>query len=137
MPAADPHLIRQAAAQFEPRRRPRYGNLQPCREVIIELREKGASCEAIAELLNRYGVKTSRTMVNEFVRILKQAKSTRRKKAHLPSAAPSPAPVLHPPATVSPPIAPAKIETNTNGVAKPRGPHIARVELMKHGDQHD
>lgn len=133
MPAVDPHLIRLAAAQFEPRRRPRYGNLQPCREVIIELREKGASCEAIAELLNRYGVKTSRTMVNEFVRILKQAKSTRRKKAHLPSAAPLPAPVLHPPAT----IAPARIETNPNGVAKPRGPHIARVELMKQGEQHD
>ena len=137
MPAVDPHLIRQAAAQFEPRRRPRFGNLQPCREVIIELREKGASCEAIAELLNRYGVKTSRTMVNEFVRILKQAKSTRRKKGYLSSAAPSPAPVLHSPATVLLPIAPAKIETNPNGVAKPRGPHIARVELMKPGEQHD
>lgn len=137
MPAVDPHLIRQAAAQFEPCRRPRYGNLQPCREVIIELREKGASCEAIAELLNRYGVKTSRTMVNEFVRILKQAKSPRRKKAHLPSAALSPAPVLHSSATVLLPIAPAKIETNANGVAKPRGPHIARVELMKQGEQHD
>lgn len=103
----------------------------------MELREKGASCEAIAELLNRYGVKTSRTMVNEFVRILKQAKSTRRKKTHLPSATPSPAPVLHPPVPVLPPIAPAKIETNLNGVAKPRGPHIARVELMKPGEQHD
>lgn len=103
----------------------------------MELREKGASCEAIAELLNRYGVKTSRTMVNEFVRILKQSKSTRRKKAHLPSAAPLPAPVLHPPAPVSPLAAPAKTETNTNGAAKPRGPHIARVELMKQGEQHD
>lgn len=137
MPATDPHLIRQAAAQFEPRRRPRFANLQSCREVIIELREKGASCEAIAELLNRYGVKTSRTMVNEFVRILKQAKSTRRKKAQLPPATQSAAPAPHPPTIVSSPTAPAKTDATTNGVAKPRGPHIARVELLKPENQHD
>lgn len=137
MPAVDPHLIRQAAAQFEPRRRPRYGNLQACREVIIELREKGASCEAIAELLNRYGVKTSRTMVNEFVRMLKQTKNTRRKKAHLSSIAQSAVPVTHPPETVSTPIVSTKTDATINGAAKPRGPHIARVELMKQGEQHD
>ncbi len=135
MPVTDPNLIRQAAAQFEPRRRPRYGNLQPCREVIIELREKGASCEAIAELLNRYGVKTSRTMVNEFLQILKPSKSFRRKKAGLSSAAQPLAP--HPPAPVPSLISPAKSQTNANGAAKPRGPHIARVEFMKHGEQHD
>jgi hypothetical protein len=56
MPGSDANLIREAAAQFQPRRRPRFQNLQPCRDVIVELREKGASCEAIAELLTRYGV---------------------------------------------------------------------------------
>ena len=134
MPAVDPHLIRKPRNLS--RSAVRVTEISSrAEEVIIELREK-ARPEAIAELLNRYGVKTSRTMVNEFVRILKQSKSTRQ-KAHLPSAAPLPAPVPHQPAPVSPPIAPVKIETNTNGVAKPRGPHIARVELTKQGEQHD
>lgn len=137
MPATDPHLIREAAAQFQPRRRPRFANLQPCRDVIVELRDKGASCEAIAELLNRYGVKTSRTMVNEFVRMLKQATSTRRKKAQLPLAAQSATPVTHQLPVASVPLAPVKTEPNPNGAAKPRGPHIARVELLKPENQHD
>lgn len=98
--------------------------------VIIELREKGASCESIAELLNRYGIKTSRTMVNEFVRTLGAAKDTRRKKARLPSIAPLATPIMPPLASV--PLAPAKTEPNANKAVKPRGPHIARVELLKH-----
>ena len=137
MPVTDSNLIRQAAAQFQPRRRPRFENLRPCQDVILELREKGASCEAIAELLNRYGVKTSRTMVNEFVLTFEPGKSTRRKKARLPSTARSTAPLPHPPPAIPIPVASASPESNANGVAKSRGPHIAKVELLKPEEQHD
>lgn len=137
MPVTDPNLIRQAAAQFQPRRRPRFGNLQPCREVIIELREKGASCEAIAELLNRYGVKTSRTMVNEFVRTLGRLKNGRRRKPYPNSTPPPTTPPPRLPSSISAVTAPTGPEPNANGATRPRGPHIAKVELLKPDEQHD
>ena len=137
MPGADPNLMREAAAQFQPRRRPRFQNLQPCRDVIVELREKGASCEAIAELLTRYGVKTSRTMVNEFVHTLSQPKGSRRRKSLLnpviPTAAPPPA--ILPAAPIK--TLPANPEPIPSAPVKTRGPHIAKVELLKPGEQYD
>jgi len=138
MPGSDANLIREAAAQFQPRRRPRFQNLQPCRDVIVELREKGASCEAIAELLTRYGVKTSRTMVNEFVQLLCQPKGSRRRKlllkAKTPVVTPSSSAAL--PATVIKTM-PAAPEPIPSAPIKTRGPHIAKVELLKPGEQYD
>lgn len=136
MSDADTNLIRAAATQFQPRRRPRFQNLQPCREVIVELREKGASCEAIAELLTRYGVKTSRTMVNEFVHLLCQPKGGRRRKLPLnPVTATAAASVTLLPATSK--IMPAAPEPIVSAPAKTRGPHIAKVELLKPGEHYD
>jgi len=130
MPSPDTNLIRQAVAQFEPRRRPRFQNLQPCRDVIVELREKGASCEAIAELLTRYGVKTSRTMVNEFVRTLSQPKGNRRRKQPSNSPALQTAPSIPPAPAMRPDANSTVIEP-----VKPRGPRIAKVELLKPDEQ--
>jgi len=132
MPVTDPNPIRQAVAEFQPHRRPRFQNLVAWQDVIIELREKGASCEAIAELLTRHGVKTSRTMVNEFVRKLFQPKGKRRRKPRLqsytlpgaPPVQPFPTPVRHP-ETPPPESAPAKS----------RGPRIAKIELLKPVDK--
>jgi hypothetical protein len=137
MPVADPNLIRQAAAQFQPRRSRRFGNLQPCQDVILELREKGASCEAIAELLTRYGVKTSRTMVNEYVRTLCPPKSVRRRKPRLNPATPVATPTSPPPSIVFKPVAPADPESDANGTIKARGPRIAKIELVKPDEQYD
>ena len=138
MPGSDPNLIREAAAQFQPRRRPRFQNLQPCRDVIVELREKGASCEAIAELLTRYGVKTSRTMVNEFVHILCQPKGGRRRKSFLKlgTSVVTPTPSAALPAAVIKTM-PATPEPISSAPIKTRGPHIAKVELIKPGEQYD
>jgi hypothetical protein len=133
MSGTDQNLIREAIAQFQPRRRPRFQNLQPCREFIIELRGKGASCEAIAELLTRYGVKTSRTMVNEFVRELRQTKKSKRSR-----------PESNPPST--PTTRTALVSTHHEqpgpvpveiGQARARGPRIAKVELLKPVTQND
>jgi len=135
MPGADANLIREAAAQFQPRRRPRFQNLQPCRDVIVELREKGASCEAIAELLTRYGVKTSRTMVNEFVHLLCQPRG-RRRKLLLNANTPGAAPLAILPSVASKVMA-AALEPIPSAPVKTRGPHIAKVELLKPGEQYD
>jgi hypothetical protein len=127
MPVTDPNSIRQAAAEFQPCRRPRFQNLQPWREVIMELRWKGASCEAIAGLLTRHGVKTSRTMVNEFVWTLPQPKVNRRRKprrklvAAPPLPSPAPPPIASAPVPEPLPIVPEKI----------RGPRIAQVRMLK------
>lgn len=137
MPVTDPNLIRQAAAQFEPRRRPRFQNLQACRDVIIELREKGASCEAIAELLTRYGVKTSRTMVNEFVRTLSQSKGGRRRKLQLNPVTSPVAPQSSAPSAFSSQARTLVPEPSASAPMKTRGPHIAKVELLKPGEQYD
>ena len=138
MPGADANLMREAAAQFQPRRRPRFQNLQPCRDVIVELREKGASCEAIAELLTRYGVKTSRTMVNEFVHILCQPKEDRRRKSLLKRGTPvvTPLPSAALPSAVIKSM-PATPEPIPSAPVKTRGPHLAKVELLKPGEQYD
>ncbi len=127
MTVTDPNSIRQAAAEFQPCRRPRFQNLQPWREVIIELRDKGASCGAIAGLLTRHGVKTSRTMVNEFVWTLPQPKMNRRRKPQLKpitapaSSSPVQPPVVPMPSPESPPTVPEKS----------RGPRIAQVRMLK------
>ena len=127
MTVTDPISIRQAAAEFQPCRRPRFQNLQPWREVIIELRDKGASCGAIAGLLTRHGVKTSRTMVNEFVWTLPQPKVNRRRKPQLkPITAPA---ALSP---VQPPVAPMPSpELPPTVPVKSRGPRIAQVRMLK------
>ena len=127
MTVTDSNSIRQAAAEFQPCRRPRFQNLQPWREVIIELRDKGASCEAIAGLLTRHGVKTSRTMVNEFVWTLPQPKMNRRRKPQLePITAPA---ALSP---VQPPVAPMPCPEPPPSVpVKSHGPRIAQVRMLK------
>jgi hypothetical protein len=135
MPDADPKNIRQAVAEFQPHRRPRFQNLLVWNDVIVELRAKGASCEAIAELLTRHGVKTSRTMVNEFLLTLSQSKANRRLKLLLQ-------PVTRPPkpAAVQPPVTPVRRQESSpveSVPEKPRGPHIAKVELLPPGEQYD
>jgi hypothetical protein len=127
MTVTDPNSIRQAAAEFQPCRRPRFQNLQPWREVIIELRDKGASCEAIAGLLTRHGVKTSRTMVNEFVWTLPQPKMNRRRK---PQLEPITAPAVLPP--IQPPVEPMPCPEPPPSVpVKSHGPRIAQVRMLK------
>jgi hypothetical protein len=125
----DPQTIRQAVAEFQPRRRPRFQNLLPWRDVILELREKGASCQAVAELLTRHGVKTSRTMVNEFLLPLSERKVNRRRKPRLkPAPVPAPAPYSQSPIMPLRRSDLARIEPTP---VKTRGPHIANVELLQ------
>jgi hypothetical protein len=135
MPATDPQKIRQAVAEFQPHQRPRFQNLSGWKDVILELRRKGASCQSIAELLTRHGVKTSRTMVNEFLSTLSDPKLSRRRRPRLRSVM---ATTMSAP--VQPPVTPVRRQESSPVESVPiksRGPHIAKVELLPPGEQYD
>lgn len=133
MPDADLKIIRQAVAEFQPRRRPRFQNLVAWQEVILELRGKGASNEAIAALLTRHGVITSRTMVGEFLLALSRPNKNRPSKRFMKT-------VATPVVSVQPPVTPVRRPEPVpveNPPVKIRGPHIAKVELLKPEEQYD
>jgi hypothetical protein len=135
MPDSDPQNIRQAVAEFQPRRRPRFQNLLTCRDVVFELRDKGASSQAIAELLTRHGIKTSRTMVSEFLRSQSEPKAHRRRKPHLKMTT---MPAQSAPAQTSvPPIRHPELSMTEPRPVRARGPHIAKVELLKPDQSHE
>lgn len=139
MSGPDRTNIRRAVDQFQPQRRSRFQNLVPWRDEILMLREKGASCEAIAELLTQHGVRTSRTMVGQYLATQTGTKP-RRKSSLRPifeprRAAPEgesapPTPDLSPRLPARPKEAPPSDST----APKPRGPRIAQVELIKPND---
>jgi hypothetical protein len=140
MPGIDPITIRQAIAQFKPRRRARFHNLMPWRNDILTLREMGASCEAIAELLTQHGVRTSRTMVTEYLLTLSATKRDRRRKLRLQpiQSLPARAPIQSnspPPATT--PTREPEIPTDEGTVGKSRGPRIAKVELLTPDEKYE
>ena len=66
MSTFDPSTIRQAVAEFTPRRPQKFQDLLPAKEVIAELRQKRASYRAIAELLTQHCLPTSKTAIAMF-----------------------------------------------------------------------
>src|SRR5262249_1336136 len=56
----------QAAAEFTARRPRRFHDLTPAKDVITELRRKGASFLSIAELLAQHGLVTSKSAIAGF-----------------------------------------------------------------------
>ena len=125
MPVPDPNSIRRAVEQFQPRRRARFQSLIRWRDDILALRDKGASCEAIANLLTQHGVRTSRTLVNEFLLSLSETK-VRRRKRHLQSLAPAVTTTPKPPTAHQPaqPATPVRCMDPETVPAGSRGPLI-------------
>ena len=62
----DPELAGKMVADYAPARPAKFQDLLPARNVIAELRQKGASYGAIAELLTRHNLTTSKTAVTVF-----------------------------------------------------------------------
>ena len=62
----DPAEVRQAVAEFTPRRPQKFQDLVPAKEVIVELRQKGGSYRSIAELLTQHCLPTSKTAIAMF-----------------------------------------------------------------------
>jgi len=136
MASFDPATVRQAVAEFTPRRPEKFQDLIPAREVIAELRLKRASYRAIAELLTQHCLPTSKTAVAVFCHevlreIVRPRRRPGRKRPVVPAAsvaeATSPQPVDAP--------LPGESPANGNGdepqQARTRGPRIAQVRMLK------
>ena len=139
MASFDPATVRQAVAEFTPRRPEKFQDLIPAKEVIAELRQKRASYRAIAELLTQHCLPTSKTAIAAFChQVLSEIVRPRRRPARRRVASTAEpnvriaSPFPSPPATDSPSQEPS---ANSNGNETPqsrsRGPRIAQVRMLK------
>ncbi|MGH7993061.1 MAG: hypothetical protein ACREDQ_06070 [Limisphaerales bacterium] len=134
----DPNEIRKAVAEFTPRRTPKFHDLIPAKDVIVELRQKNASYRSIAELLTQHCLPVSKTAVGIFChQILGESIRPRKRPAR-----------KRPPASVSvnggavvtdslpasESSAPAEplnnSESGETSLTRPRGPRIAQIRKL-------
>src|SRR5439155_4804520 len=66
MSSFDPATVRKAVEEFTPRRPPKFQDLLPAKDVIVELRQKRASYRSIADLLTQHCLPTSKTAIAMF-----------------------------------------------------------------------
>jgi hypothetical protein len=138
--------FRHAASQYALTTKSRASRLLALKEDIAALRKRGVSYRAISELLTQCGITASDTCVMNFChRILME----RRHKPFVARRAKSDA--SHSVGRKAPPNAtektalPATPATIVDALPPPtegapvkiRGPHIAKVELLPPGEQHD
>jgi hypothetical protein len=133
----DPATVRQAVAEFTPRRPQKFQELSPAREVIVELRQKRASYRAIAELLTQHCLPISKTAVAAFCHevlgeIVRPKRRPNRKRP------PATAPNNGNGHAIVPTPEPSAAETDTPNdasgpntqVVRTRGPRIAQVRML-------
>ena len=124
----DPATVRQAVADFTPRRPQKFHDLLPAKEVIAELRQKRASYRAIAELLTKHCLPTSKTAIAGFChQVLREIVRPRRRRNRKQT---TPAVPLQP--TEVRPAADAVADSDGKESPQPhaRGPRIARVRML-------
>jgi hypothetical protein len=133
----DPTEVRQAVAEFTPSRPQKFQDLFPAKEVISELRRKRASYRAIAELLTKHCLPTSKTAIAMFCHeILAEMVRPRRRPNRKPvpvrgaSNGKVPMPPVESPTTGNPVNKiPAKAEEIA--AVRTRGPRIANVRMLQ------
>jgi hypothetical protein len=136
MTSFDPASVRQAVAEFTPRRPEKFQDLMPAKDVIIELRQKRASYRAIAELLTQHCLPTSKTAVAMFCHeVLGEIVHPRRRPSRKRPVVPALSPLevaQQQPADTHPTAGPTG---NGNGddsqPPRSRGPRIAQVRMLK------
>jgi hypothetical protein len=129
MSAFDPELAGKMVADYAPARPAKFQDLLPARNVIAELRQKGASFRAIADLLSRHNLTTSKTAVTIFCHeVLDDPIRSRRRVSRKKESAPV-VPPNEPVFPVPTPLANSK--TDEMSPARSRGPRIAQVRMRK------
>jgi hypothetical protein len=135
MASFDPATVRQAVAEFTPRRPEKFQDLITAKEVIAELRQKRASYRAIAELLTQHCLPTSKTAVAVFCHevlgeIVRPRRRPGRRRPVVPSAG-NPASASEPPMDTPPPAEPTSVGNGEDAPPRSRGPRIAQVRMLK------
>ena len=128
----DPKNIQKAVTEFMPKRPPKFHELLAAKDWIAELRGKRASYVSIADLLTQHCLPISKSAIAMFCHeVLGEAVHSRRRPARrrVPAAS---IPGGENTAGELPKPAPATLPRESeNASARPRGPHIAKVELLK------
>jgi hypothetical protein len=140
MTTFDPNLIRKVVTEFRPKRPPKFQELLAAKELITELRRKGASYESIAEVLAQHCLPISKSAIAMFChQVLGESVRSRRRPGKRRVSVTVPAGVENKPspknnsAPVQPPT-PTNVIGNEDSAARSRGPHIAKVELLPPGE---
>ena len=121
-------LLCKAIREYQPESsRIPFGNLKPFHDSIVELRGKQASYAVIADLLKQHGIKSSRARVAEYGRIVLEG-GKRRKQRKYACTTPAAIQIVPPAPKPTPPISTSNSLTTYE--KPPRGPHIAKVELL-------
>lgn len=139
MSSFDPAAVRQAVAEFTPRRPEKFQDLFPAKEVIVELRQKRASYRAIAEFLTQHCLPTSKTSIAAFChQVIGEIVRPRRRPRPKRPAVPVSVNGVEPDSSAMPasePGAPSEPSADANGheipPARLRGPRIAQVRMLK------
>src|SRR5207249_8089602 len=136
MSSFDPTAVRKAVAEFTPSRPQKFQDLYPAKDLIAELRQKRASYRAIAELLTKHCLPTSKTAIASFChQVLGEIVRPRRRpgRKRPPAVASSNGEPAH--GTPQPNEPDLSLEPTANPVGggtpqKPsRGPRIAHVRI--------
>jgi hypothetical protein len=136
MASFDPATVRQAVAEFTPRRPEKFQDLIPAKEVIAELRLKRASYRAIAELLTQHCLPTSKTAVAVFCHevlgeVVRPRRRPGRKRPVVPAVSTAETTWQHPADEPSPPAPTANGSGDESQQTRSRGPRIAQVRMLK------
>ncbi len=136
MASFNPASVRQAVAEFTPRRPEKFQDLIPAKEVIAELRQKRASYRAIAELLTQHCLPTSKTAVAVFCHevlgeIVRPRRRPGRKRPVVPAVSSPDAVQPQPPDALPAAEPPANVSSEDSQQPRPRGPRIAQVRMLK------
>ena len=139
MTSFDPASVRQAVAEFTPRRPEKFEDLMPARDVIAELRQKRASYRAIAELLTQHCLPTSKTAIAVFCHevlgeIVRPRRRPGRKRPVVPtSVSQRPRRNNRPPRQLPPRrLSVAAVKTRRRAVADHALPRCACLNLPPH-----
>lgn len=135
MTSFDPASVRQAVAEFTPRRPEKFQDLMPAKDVIVELRQKRASYRAIAELLTQHCLPTSKTAIAVFCHevlgeIVRPRRRPGRKRPVVPTTA-NPASIAEQPTVAPPPTEQTGNGSGDDTPSRSRGPRIAQVRMLK------
>ncbi|MRR52303.1 MAG: hypothetical protein EG825_15570 [Rhodocyclaceae bacterium] len=136
MTSFDPASVRQAVAEFTPRRPEKFQDLIPAKDVIAELRQKRASYRAIAELLTQHCLPTSKTAIAVFCHevlgeIVRPRRRPGRKRPIVTAVSSPEAAQQQPPDTLPTAELPVNGSSEDSQQPRPRGPRIAQVRMLK------
>jgi len=142
MTTFDSILIKKVVTEFRPKRPAKFKELMAAKELITELRRKGASYESIAEVLGQHCLPISKSAIAMFChQVLGESVRCRRRpaKKRMPGSVPAAGEIKPPLKThfnATPPP-PDHVNGKEDAVADSHGPHIAKVELLPPGEQYD